>query len=202
MTRLYVVRHGQTEWNKLNRTQGCGNDLSLSNIGISQAQSIACRLKNLAVDAIYSSDLKRAYETANEISKAHSIPVYVKQELREMNFGCWEGLTSEEIRLKYSDIYEVWRSNPRDTIIPEGETLILLQERVMQAANDILSKHTGKNIIIVSHGITIKIFLLSLLGMDISNHGKIRIDNASLNIIEYRDKTPVLTLFNDTCHLA
>lgn len=202
MTRLYIVRHGETEWNREKRTQGCSNDYSLSQEGKLQAIAAAKRFKDLHLDTIYSSDLKRAFETAQEISKAVSVPVNISEGLREMNFGCWEGLTFDEIMIKYADIYKVWSTKPKETIIPQGETLVMLQERVIHAVNDILLKHKGENILIVSHGISIKVLILSILGMDISHHSRIRIDNASINIIDYKEKYPALTLLNDVCHLV
>lgn len=201
MTNLYVLRHGETDWNKQNRTQGCGNDLPLSEVGRHQAICASRRIKMLGIDAIYCSDLKRAVETATEVAKATSLPINETPGLREMNFGCWEGLTFDEIKKKYSDIYEVWRSSPIQTSIPDGETLLELKKRVLDTIDDIISKHEGENILIVSHGIALKILILSILGMDLSLLGRLRLDNTSLSIIEYRDNGPVLTLLNDTCHL-
>lgn len=201
MTKLYIVRHGETEWNKLSRTQGCGNDLSLSQSGKLQAEAIANRFKNIPIDAIYSSDLKRAYDTALEISKVISIPVNITTDFREMNFGCWEGLTTDEIKSTYKETFEIWKADPKEVVIPDGETLISLQNRVINKVNEIIKQHTGKNIIIVSHGISIKMLILSILCMDISYLSRVRISNTGLSIIEYGDE-PVLTLFNDTCHLT
>lgn len=202
MTRLYLIRHGETEWNRQRRTQGCGNDLSLSQNGLLQAKALANRLKNISVDTIYSSDLKRAYETAFEISKTIELPVNTSPGLREMNLGCFEGLTFDEIERQYKEVFEIWRSNPKETIIPEGEALITLQERISSEIDEIIQEHDGKNIIVVSHGISIKMLILKVLCMDISNHDRIRLDNAGISIIEYRGNRPVLTLLNDICHLA
>ena len=112
MTRLYILRHGETEWNKQNRTQGCSNDLSLSHYGINQVKEVANRFKNILVDTLYSSDLKSAYETADEISKIVNQPVNKTLSLGEMNFGCWKGLPSQEIDIKYKNVCEIWHFNP------------------------------------------------------------------------------------------
>lgn len=202
MTRLYILRHGETEWNKQNRTQGCSNDLSLSDYGRNQVKEVANRFKNILVDTLYSSDLKRAYETADEISKIVNQPVNKTLSLREMNFGCWEGLTSQEIGIKYKDIYEIWHSNPLNANIPDAESLIELQKRVLRFINDIILKHKDKNIVIVSHGITIKIMIFSILGIDLSFNNRIRIDNTGISIIDYYNSQSVLTLLNDTSHLV
>jgi probable phosphoglycerate mutase len=201
MTRLYIIRHGETEWNKVNRTQGCGNNLSLSSMGLVQARAVAKRFSDKKIDAIYSSDLKRAYETASEISAIVRLPVIMKPGLKEMNFGCWEGLTSSKIKERYNEIHNLWISNPRQAIIPEAETLDTLHKRTIDTVNEIINQHRGKNIIIVSHGITIKVLILGLLRLDVSNHSRIRLDNTGVSIIDCNEKGSVLSLLNDTCHL-
>lgn len=201
MTRLYLIRHGETEWNKINRTQGCGNDLPLNDTGIVQAKSVARIFNNKKIDAVYSSDLKRAYETASEISNVTKLPVITTPGLREMNFGCWEGLTSSEINEKYSELHKIWSSNPGQANIPQAETLMMLQKRIIDTVDDIINQHRGKNIIIVSHGISIKILILTLLCMDMSTHSRIKLDNAGVSIIDCGERGTVLSLLNDTCHL-
>lgn len=201
MTRLYLIRHGETEWNKINRTQGCGNNLPLSSTGVLQAKAVAETFADKEIDAIYSSDLKRAYDTACEISNVTKLPVIAIPGLREMNFGCWEGLTSSEIRERYGEIHKIWISNPGQAKIPQAETIMMLQKRTIDTVNEIINQHRGKNIIIVSHGISIKILMLTLLGMDVSNHSRIKLDNAGVSIVDCGERGTVLSLLNDTCHL-
>lgn len=201
MARLYLIRHGETDWNIENRTQGCGNDLPLNLKGLEQARAVAQKLKDMPADVLYSSDLKRAYQTALEISKSTGLDIHVTDKLREMNFGCWEGLTTNEIRLKYGSIYSIWTSKPIDVNIPEGESIIMLQQRMVSSVNEIINCHRGKNIIIVSHGMCLKVLLLSVLNMDISLYNRIRLDNTGISIIEYGGSKPYLVLMNDTCHL-
>lgn len=202
MTKLYVVRHGETDWNIENRTQGAKNDLPLNDKGKAQAAALAQRFKNIEVDYIYSSDLKRAYQTAYEISIVKNVKINTDSRLREMNFGIWEGLTSKDIAEKYGSIFEVWRSNPKECSIPDGETLLMLQERVLKSIDEIINNHKGKNIVIVSHGITCKVLILSVLGMDLSYENRLRMDNTGLSILKYKELGPVVELLNDTCHLG
>lgn len=200
-TRLYIIRHGETDWNRENRTQGCGNDMPLNDRGVIQAVKLGNRFRNLPVDAIYSSDLKRAVKTAEEISKTTSADIITTEKLREMSFGCWEGLTSGEIRSKYGSIYEVWRDKPSDALIPGAERLMDIQKRAMSAVHEILSGYHGKNIVVVTHGVTAKVLIVSMLGIDISMYNRIILNNTSVSIVDVNDNNSVLTLLNDTCHL-
>ena len=111
MTRLYLIRHGETLWNIERRAQGIKN-IELSQRGIAQGKLLAQRLKKQKIDIIYSSDLSRAYETASIIGKEIDKPVYTLPEIREMNFGDWEGLTMSEIKENYKDIYDSWKNTP------------------------------------------------------------------------------------------
>lgn len=201
MTLLYLIRHGETDWNTQGRTQGCGNDLPLNERGLKEAKALSLRFKNVPIDVLYSSDLKRAYQTASEISNVTGLCIHTTDRLREMNFGCFEGLTGEEIRLKYANIITAWTSKPRDAIIPDGETLVEVQKRMVSEVDEIINCHRGKNIIVVSHGMCLKVLLFSLLGFDISLYNEIRLDNTGVSIIEYKGGKPYLKLLNDTCHI-
>lgn len=201
MTRLYIIRHGETDWNREKRTQGCGNDLPLNQKGIEQAAKLGKRFKNIPIDAIYSSDLKRALQTAQELSRTTSAGITASKSLREMNFGCWEGLTSSEIRSRYNSVYEIWRDRPLDAVIPRAEKLIDIQKRALSTIHEIILRHGGKNIVIVTHGITAKVLIVSMLGIDISMYNRIRLDNTSVSQVEVYDNYSALTLLNDTCHL-
>ncbi|MDP9752097.1 histidine phosphatase family protein [Thermoanaerobacter pentosaceus] len=201
-TRLYIVRHGQSEWNLHNKMQGI-QDIDLTPTGLKQAELLASRLKNEKIDCIYSSDLKRAYITAQIIAKELGLEVHKVSELREMSFGIWEGLTAEEINELYKEIYTLWKTNPIKANIEKGETLEEVQKRMLKKTWEIVKENDGKNILIVSHGTSIKALILGLLGIELSFYPKFRLDNASLNIIDVKeDGKTVLVLFNDACHLG
>lgn len=201
MSKIYIVRHGETEWNKIQRAQGCSNDIPLSYEGRVQAMAIAKRLKDENIDLFYSSDLKRAYETASIIAKEHNKEVEKCKEFREISLGDWEGLNFNMIQEKYNDIYNVWRKTPHLAMIPNAEKISDIISRAIGKLEKILKENKEKNILIVSHGITIKVMLSVLMGMEVTNIHKIRQDNTSLNILEYDGESYDILLINDTCHL-
>jgi len=200
MNKLYLLRHGESEWNILNKVQGQFNT-NLTQKGIEQAKLVANRLCKEEIKAIYSSDLDRAYKTAKIVSDKLGIDVKKLHDLREIKFGIWEGLTSDEIKEKYKKEQLIWRTEPHKLNLPEAEKLIDVQERMLKSVNTLLKKHENENILIVSHGSAIKALILGILDIDLSNYSKITISNTGLSIIEYREYSPVIKLLNDTCHL-
>ncbi len=200
MTRLFLIRHGQSEWNKLNMIQGQKNTV-LTDFGKKQALSIGNRLINEDIDIIYTSDLARAYTTAKIISDVIHKPLISSEFLREISFGPWEGLSIQEIQEKYRDEYSIWLKEPHKLNIDGVETLKILQARAMKYIEHIINENKGKNIAIVSHGAILKTLILGLLGIEISHYKNISLSNVSLSIIEFRDYNRVLTLLNDTSHL-
>jgi phosphoserine phosphatase len=201
MANIYLLRHGETEWNREQRAQGCSNDIPLSEVGIKQAESVAKRLKNEKIDVVFSSPLKRAYQTAKMIANIHDKDVCINKEFLEINFGLWEGLNFQEIGERYPEIIKIWRATPHLAEIPNAESLISLKERSMKKLNEILKEHENKNIAIVSHGITCKVLISAIMGIDLCNLHKIRQDNTALNIFEYRNNNFYTLQLNDTCHL-
>ncbi len=200
MTRLFLIRHGATEWNAEARAQGSKN-IQLSPVGKHQAYLLSKRMEHYKIDSIYSSDLDRAYETAIALGNRLGIEVKKNNNLREMSFGKWEGLTNQEIQTNYKDYYTIWRGKPHKAIIPDGEKLMDVQKRALKAIHDIVKNNEGKNIVIVSHGVTIKAIILGIMDIELSNFYKIRQDNACINILEYMHYGPVLVSLNDTAHL-
>ncbi|EYE88394.1 hypothetical protein Q428_08320 [Fervidicella metallireducens AeB] len=202
MSKIYLVRHGETEWNKAQRTQGCSNNIPLSEEGIKQAKALGERLKNKEIDLFFSSELGRAYETANIIASYHNKKVEIVEAFKEINFGVWEGLQYKEIMEKYKEVYSIWHYEPHLAKIPGGEDILSLKERSMTKLIEILNNNKEKNILIVSHGITIKVMICAMLGIDLANMHKIRQDNTSLNLFEYNDRGFSVIHLNDTCHIG
>lgn len=201
MTRIFLVRHGETEWNKSLRYQG-HRDIPLSDVGRKQAEKIAARLSTEKIDAAYSSDLSRALETAKAIASFHNLDINIVTELKETNFGRWEGLTYKEIDEQFHEVMDGWRTNPMDTKIPGGESLGEVAQRCRAGMEKVISENPGKNVLVVAHGGIIRIIVSTVLGMQLNDYWKIKQDNVSLNIIEFYDNdSAIVCLLNDTGHL-
>ncbi len=203
MTRLYLVRHGETEWNKVSKVQG-RTDIELSCEGIKQAQLLAGRLVRENIDYIYSSSLKRALRTAEIVADYKRCGIVKSEKYHEICLGPWEGMTINEIREKYSDHFRTYREDPANFKLPGAETFMDLTERTYNAIMEIVSSHKGSNILVVSHGTAIKAAIIRILGIDIINYTKFRIDNASMSIIDFSEdipEKPVVLCLNDTSHL-
>ena len=201
MSRIYLIRHGETEWNKMQRSQGCSNDIPLSGEGIKQAEAVSERLKDEKIDLFFSSHLIRANKTAEIIAKPHNKDVHIFEEFKEMNFGCWEGLCFDEIKKNHTEALKVWRETPQLAKIPMAESIVGLRERSIGKLLQILKDNPDKNILIVSHGVTIKTMITSIMGIELSNLHKISQDNTAVNIFDYKNGAFYTQLINDTCHL-
>ena len=197
---IYIVRHGQTEWNLLGKTRGHGNS-DLTPKGIEQAELLADSMTKYPIDYIYSSDLGRAYQTAEIIGNKLNIEVEKTEALREMNFGTWEGRIIKDIIEEDPELYKMWRNEPHLAKIPQGETLSQIKERTDAFIKEINEKYDGKHIVLVTHSLCARIMLLSFLDSDVKNIYRINQANTALNIIELRDYGPVVMKMNDTTHI-
>jgi len=200
LRRIFLLRHGKTEWNGQFRYQG-KSDVPLNEEGRLQAQRAALRLTSLGIDAIYASPLSRAKENAHIVSKTLGAPIKgLYEELCEMNFGAWEGLTAPDIERSYAESFRLWRRNPEKVKIPKGESFSEVVERVTCGMKKILND-AGENILVVTHGGSIRAALAGLFAMDISASWRIRIDNCSLTSMELGSDRVMLAFANDTLHL-
>lgn len=199
--RIYLVRHGETEWNALMKFQG-QTDVPLSDKGRRQAELLGKRLAGEKIQGFYASDLRRAYETATILSGFHGLEVKAVPELRELNFGFWEGLTTKEIKASFANELVKWWDSPLSTRIPGGETLGEMVERSVLAVKNIVERHDDGNVVVVTHGGAIRSIVGSILGMDLNKYWRLRLDNACLNIIDFPAwEKGILMLFNDCSHL-
>jgi alpha-ribazole phosphatase len=202
MTRLLLVRHGETEWNRQKRHQG-QKDIPLNEFGRKQVSALARRLKNVPINALYSSDLCRAWETAKTISTNYEKLAVIKDaRLREMNFGEWEGLTWSEIRAKHPSDVENWSNYLAEKGPPGGENLFQFSERILEFSVEIIKSHIDETVLLVAHGGTIMVLICLLLGHPIEQYWQFRIEKASLSDISVYPEGAIINQLNDTSHLG
>lgn len=199
-TRLFLLRHGETQSNIEGRYQGQGES-NLSELGIEEADELSKFLSSEDFCAVYSSTLSRSYETACIVAKPHNLSVEKMDALKERHYGIWEDMKFEDIRRKYPDLYGSWLIDPGKTIIPNAETLEAMQARGVAAIESLISKNKGKTFCVVGHGGLNRGILFHYMHIDLNNFWRIRQDNTCINIIEI-DKAPIVTLLNSTTHLG
>jgi alpha-ribazole phosphatase len=200
MIHLFLIRHGETEWTAEKRYQG-RTDIPLSLIGKKQARDVAKRLKALSIDAIYSSPLKRASESAQIVSSINNKKVTHLSGLRELSFGKWEGKTAAElIQMKDAKFLKWSRANW--VTPPGGESLAAFRKRIKAAMSEIIRKNKGKRVAIVSHGGAIKMMIFEALKLPLRSLWSFRIDPASISLLTIAPDFAQLTFLNDRTHLS
>jgi len=203
-TRLILVRHGETDWNLEGRYQGQA-DLPLNERGREQAKLLAERLRGERIEAIYASDLSRAFETAKIIAEALGHEVKTLESLREVDTGVWTGLTLEEVESRYPRHLREWRADPLGVKRLEGESYLELFERTIAATREIVEAHPDQTVLIVGHGGNMKCIILDALGVGadraIEIASRFASDNASLHILQYDEDGVLIQTLNDACHL-
>jgi len=196
--KLILIRHGETLWNKEGRVQGT-SDIELSDIGTNQAGLLASSLKNQRIEAIYSSPLKRALQTAQIINEFHSLRIHTYKELMEMDQGVFEGLSFKELMNDKKDFLKQWIADPASVKMPEGESLTELQDRAWSIMEHIISQ--DKNSLVVSHNFTIAAILCRLRDISLSQFRSTCVDTASKTIVRIDDNLPTIELLNDRSFL-
>lgn len=195
-TKLILIRHAQTNWNLEKRYSGF-MDIGLNQKGVRQAKKLHKRLKINEIYEVYSSDRKRAVQTAQIAFKGSKIKRLAS--LREMHFGIFEGLTYKELMKSHPAIYKKWLGNPFRVRIPKGEDLGYFKKRVINTFKNIIAHKKNRTVAVVSHGGAISIFISSILkSKDFLRHIP---KSASISIVEYRNNKPKINLFSDISHL-
>ncbi len=208
MSRLLLVRHGETSWNSEGRVQGHTN-IPLGGKGLRQAERLRQRLAEVDIEVAYTSDLDRAIETAQPILKGRPIPLSPVQELRELCYGEWEGRTYQDIQAKDPQGYARQMARSPDFAPPQGESLEQLMHRVGGFISGLRQSHPEETVLIVGHGGALKAALISLLSLPLEAFSRFYFAPASLSIVDCYPTTDshegelsaVLSLFNDTSHL-
>jgi len=202
MTRIILVRHGQTAWNIESGERFRGRvDLPLDDTGLAQAQALTRRLADHPIVAIYSSPLKRAVETARPTAQQLGLPVQPLPGIIDINYGDWQGLSPAEVARAYPDLYRRWLEKPHLVKFPHGESLRQVRLRGMAALKKVTARHEGRAVLLVAHQVVNKVLVCAMLGLDNSHFWRIRQDTACLNVFDYQDGVFTAVLINDTCHL-
>ncbi len=201
MTEVILVRHGQTEWNRIERFRGRAN-VPLNETGLAQAEATGRRIANTwKPAAIYSSPLSRAVKTAEAIAKHFGLTVQPYAGLADIDYGAWQGLSPQEARQQWPEIVDAWYNRPHLADIPNGETLEALRRRAMAAVKDLAARHPTETIVLVGHTVINRVILLGILGLGNERFWRIKQDTCAINIFEVEEEDFTLVSLNDTCHL-
>ena len=187
--KIFLIRHGETQLNKLGKFQG-QVDVALNQQGLAQARDAARAALTWRPAALYSSPLRRTMQVAEEVSRKVGLQVRVEPRLMELNLGELEGATSRQMREKWSQVYRSWRENPGATVMPGGESLAQLQERVWQSFLEVEETHLeGEAVLMVSHNFAIRCIISQLLGIPWSHFHGTYLDLGSVCTIETTRET-------------
>ena len=199
MTEIIIARHGQTEWNVGEVFRG-RIDIGLDETGVKQAGLLAGYLSGMEIEAIYSSPLKRALETAEAIAHHHNLEVAIAAGLIDFDFGKWQGLQHEEVKEKYKEAYAEWSTNPHRITMPDGESLGDVRRRVLGVVGEVTARHQG-TVVLVAHRVVNKVLICALLGLDNSHFWDIRQDTCGITTFVSENGRFILTEHNNTSYL-
>lgn len=200
MTSIYLVRHGQTAWNKEEIFRG-RTDIPLDETGLKQAELAGEYFKAMVIQGVYSSPLSRAWQTAEPIALFQNLKAQPIEGIIDMSFGNWEGHALQEIERIDPETYRQWREEPHLAKLPGGESLDDVRFRAMAALEKVIEKHPGETLVLVSHRVVNKVLICGILGIDNSHFWQIAQDTAAINLIQYKKGRYILSLMNETCHL-
>jgi len=198
--RLILIRHGESTWNRERRIQG-QLDPPLSELGHEQARRAAARLSRRQAEALYTSDLLRARQTAEPIASALGVEATAMAELREIFLGDWEGLHTGELAQRFPEAWDSWTREPSWDVVPRGEGAAAFETRVLSALDQLFEQHPHGDAIVVTHGGVIQIALHRVVGRPSHGLFPFRISNGSVSIVERRNGRMVIATVNDISHL-
>jgi broad specificity phosphatase PhoE len=200
MTRLLLIRHGQSVWNSQGRLQG-QIDIELDDVGLQQTQRLADRAKAFDIEAIYSSPLLRASATAQVIGAELCLPVTHDNRLMEYQFGVASGLTWDELKVHHPELARRWNEDAWTVPIEGSEGRVNFGARVKAAMDDIIARHPAQQVAVVAHGGTFNVYLAGMLGLDLTRRPPFHFGNTSLSSVEVKNGVFNVYFLNDTCHL-
>jgi probable phosphoglycerate mutase len=199
-TRIIAIRHGETAWNVDTRIQG-QLDIPLNTMGRWQASRVAQALAEESIQAIYASDLLRAWETAGAIAQATGLPLQANEGLRERGFGDFQGKTFAEIEALWPEQSRQWRARHPEWAPPGGESLIALRARIVAAASELASRHLGEQIVLVAHGGVMDVLYRAATGQPEQAPRSWQLGNAAINRLLWTPEGFTVVGWSDTRHL-
>jgi broad specificity phosphatase PhoE len=205
--KLILVRHGETYWNDERRIQGGDSDIELNDTGLEQARKLAAFLENEPITAILSSPLQRAIATAEVVASHHQLPVEVDQGLRELKVGELEGMSVSNLSTTFSQFLMQWWQDGGAVKLPNGESLVELQQRAWKAVERLLERHKTSlehnkdtMAVVVSHYFVTLAIILKALNLPLDYFTKFKVDLGGVSILEIQDYGTRLLTFNDTSY--
>ncbi|MBA4181592.1 MAG: alpha-ribazole phosphatase [Anaerolinea sp.] len=200
-TRILVTRHGQTVTNREGRF--CGHfETALTDLGARQARALGERLALTPIAAVYTSDLSRAMETARLVLPGRNLPHRIDARLRELHYGEWEGEKEREIARRYPEQHRLMREEDPAWRPPGGETIAEVRTRTYAALRKVAREHAHQTVLIVTHGTAINCMVSEAIGIALTHTFRFEVANCGLSELVFRRSGAVLTLLNDTAHLA
>jgi broad specificity phosphatase PhoE len=200
---VYFLRHGQTAFSRENAFCGSGLDPDLTEDGLKMAEAFAAAYRSTPLMAVYMSSLKRALQTARPLCAALDITPQVREDLREIGYGEWEGLSVDEVDRRYHDDYIRWSSDPAWNSPTGGEPAIMIARRGLRVIEEIKRRYLSGNVLVVSHKATIRIVLCALLGIDVGQFRyRLACPVGSVSIVQFGAQGPLLKALADVSHLG
>lgn len=201
LTRLCLVRHGETAWNAEGRVQG-QLDIPLSETGLAQARALAAVLRKERFDALYSSDLLRVQQTARPTAEALELAVRPDPRLRERHYGKFQGITYAEAKVRLPEDYERFRAKDLDFDFGTGESLKDFSRRALSVVEELVEKHAGQSLLVFTHGGVLEMLYRHATGRGLSTPRDFEIPNAALNRLETDGRAWRVLAWADIHHLA
>ncbi len=199
-TKIIIVRHGETPWNRKQIFRGT-YDIPLNENGKKQAKLVADSLKDIEIDAAYSSPLSRAYETAEIVTKSHGLTPIVHEGFNDMDYGDWTGKENAEVAKLWSKELSAWEKSPQTVRPPNGTTLQEIFDNSFNAMEELALKHDGETIVIFSHRVVNKLLLIGALGLELERFPFIIQGNCCINELERTQNGYLIEKINDTSHI-
>lgn len=199
--RMFIVRHGETDWTRARRFTGW-QDVPLSEAGRRQCEAAARALAAVPLGAVYASPLQRARASAERIAEPYGLEVRIAPAFREIGLGQWEGLAHDEVPVRFPALWAVWRTAPERFVAPGGEPVATVALRVAAGIAALRASHHGDTIALVAHGVVIRLVVLHALGLGLEQLWSVDASPAGITEVEYRDEGATVHVTNGRAHLA